>query len=222
MEQQIIHDLLRRYGYGAIALVTGLESMGLPLPGETLLVAAALYAVATGRLDISAIVLCAALGAVVGDNAGYAIGRYYGAPLLRRHGGRIGLTPRRLILGQYLFLHYGAAVVFFGRFTALLRAFAALMAGANQMNWGRFLLWNAAGGAAWAALMGYGAYLLGARILKFAAPVGIAIGAATIVAAAVLAWVLHRKGMALEDRAVEEMAALGVPAEPVVAKRPAV
>ena len=222
MEQQFLLDLLHRYGYGAIGLVIGLESMGLPLPGETLLVAAAIYAVATEHMDISLIVASAALGAIVGDNAGYAVGRYYGAPLLRRHGHRIGLTPRRLILGQYLFLHYGGAVVFFGRFTALLRAFAALMAGANQMSWGRFMLWNGVGGAAWAGLMGYGAYLLGARILQFAAPVGIGIGVATVVVAAVLAWVLHRKGMAMEDRAVAEMAAREAGANGTIRNRPAV
>lgn len=210
MEQALLLDLLHRYGYGAIGLVIGLESMGVPLPGETLLVAAALYAVATERLDITLIVAAAALGAIIGDNAGYAIGRYYGAPLLRRHGARIGLTPRRLVLGQYLFERHGAAVVFFGRFTALLRAFAALLAGANHMGWARFLLWNALGGVAWASGIGYGAYLLGARVIQFAAPVGIAIGAASVLAAVVLAWTLHRRGMALEDHAVAVMAAKGV------------
>ena len=201
----VLLDLLHRYGYGFIGLVIGLESMGVPLPGEAMLAAAALYAVATERLDIAWIVAAAAIGAILGDNTGYALGRYLGAPMLQRHGGRIGLTPRRLILGQYLFMRHGSAVVFFGRFTALLRAFSALLAGANHMPWGRFLFWNAAGGIIWAGSIGFGAYLLGDRILKFAAPVGIAIGVGVVAAAVVLAWTLHRKGLALEDQAVAAM-----------------
>ena len=205
MEQAFLLDLVHRYGYGALGVVIGLESMGLPLPGETLLVASALYAVASGHLDINWIVAAAAAGAILGDNAGYAIGRTWGAPALRRWGGRIGLTPRRLVLGEYLFDRHGSKVVFFGRFTALLRAFAALLAGANGMAWGRFMLWNALGGGVWAGIIGYGAYFLGDRILSFAAPVGIAVGIGVVAATAGLAWTLHRGGMALEDQAVEAM-----------------
>src|SRR5215813_2536268 len=101
--------------------------MGIPLPGETVLVAAALYAARHGQ-SIAAVVASAAVGAVLGDNAGYWIGREFGYRLLRRYGGRVGLSPGKIKLGQYLFLRHGSKVVFFGRFVAVLRVLAAILA----------------------------------------------------------------------------------------------
>jgi membrane protein YqaA with SNARE-associated domain len=115
------------YGYWAVLVLVALESMGLPLPGETALIAAAVYAGTSHELNIVDIIAAAAAGAVIGDNIGYEIGRLIGFPILRRYGPRVGLDERWLKLGQYLFRRYGGAIVFFGRFAALLRTFAALV-----------------------------------------------------------------------------------------------
>jgi membrane protein DedA with SNARE-associated domain len=175
--------LIGTYGYAAVGGIVGLESLGVPLPGETTLIAAATFAGATHHLDIGLVIAAAAAGAVAGDSAGFWIGRGLGWPLLHRYGPHIGLTEPRLKLGQYLFLRHGGKVVFFARFIAALRAFAALLAGANRMNWSRFLAFNMLGGVAWAALMGFAAYLFGHRIHAFAAPVGIGLLAAAVLVA---------------------------------------
>lgn len=196
-------QLLKDYGYGAVGLVIGLESLGLPLPGETLLVAAALYAGGTGHLDVNAIVIAASIGAILGDNAGFMIGQTLGARMLERHGAKVGLHRRRLLLGHYLFRHYGGLVVVLGRFTALLRALAAVLAGANRMPWGRFLLWNAVGGVLWASVIGYGAHALGRQIERLAGPVGMALSAlaiASVIAGITLVRRHERRWMDLAER----------------------
>jgi membrane protein DedA with SNARE-associated domain len=175
-----IYALLARYGYGLVGLVIALESLGLPLPGETILIAAALYAGKTGQLDIRGVVLAATLGGTLGNLIGYVIGRWLGAPALERYGPRIGFDRRRSLLGQYLFRHYGGLVIVLGRFTPLLRAFAALLAGANRMPGGRFLAWTAAGTLIWTGIMGYGAHALGKQFEHMAGPVGMSVGAAAV------------------------------------------
>ena len=184
--------LLAQYGSGLVGLIIALESLGLPLPGETVLITAAIYAGVTHHLSIVLVVLAAALGAVLGDNAGFWIGRRLGFPLLRRYGRLVGLDERRLKLGRYLFARHGGKVVFFGRFTALLRALAAALAGANGMAWGRFLLFNLAGGVLWAVLYGGGGYLLGAAIQHIAGPVGIGLAVPAVAAVVAGAAFLRR------------------------------
>lgn len=185
-------SLIVMYGYPAIILVIFLESMGLPLPGEGVLIAASVFAGATHRLSLVPIVLAATFAAVLGDNTGFWIGRRLGFPLLRRFGRFARLDERRLKIGRYLFARHGGKVVFFGRFTALLRALAALLAGANGMAWNRFLLFNAVGGAIWAALYGSGGYLLGSAIQRIAGPVGIGLAVMTLAAIGAVAVFLHR------------------------------
>ncbi len=119
--------LLASYGYLAVLLFVAIESTGIPFPGETMLLVAA------------------ASGAILGDNLGFWVGHERGYRLLRRYGRYIHVEERRLKLGQYLFLKHGGKVVFFGRFVAVLRAWAAFLAGTNRMRWPRFLLFNAAG-----------------------------------------------------------------------------
>ena len=92
---------------------------------------------------------------IVGSNFGYWIGRRYGLPLLQRFGARIGLDQGRIALGQYLFREHGGKIVFFGRFVAFLRVFAALLAGVNNYRWDAFLFYNAAGAIVWASLFGF-------------------------------------------------------------------
>jgi membrane protein DedA with SNARE-associated domain len=139
-----------------------LESMGVPMPGETALVTAAFYAGSTNRIGIVPVVIVAAAGAIVGDNIGYLIGRSIGLPLLAR-----------LKVGQYLFLKHGGKIVFFGRFIAFLRGFAAVLAGANRMPWPHFLIMNALGGIGWATLFGTGAYFFGEKITQVSGPVSL-------------------------------------------------
>jgi len=173
-DQAQIASLLAAYGYWAIFIVVALESSGLPLPGETMLVGASIYARLSGALVIEAIIFAAAAGAIVGDNIGYWIGREFGYRFLERHGWRVGLGPEKLRLGQYLFYKWGGAIVFFGRFVALLRILAALLAGANRLPVGRFFVYNAAGGVVWALVFGLGAYWLTATFEKIEGPVATA------------------------------------------------
>ena len=112
-----------------MAVVVALESMGVPVPGETTLVSAAIFAGTTHRLNIWLVIAAAALGAIAGDSVGYAIGRTLGHRFLINHGALLRMDARRIKLGQYLFKRHGGKVVFFGRFVALLRALAALLAG---------------------------------------------------------------------------------------------
>jgi membrane protein DedA with SNARE-associated domain len=177
-------QLLHSYGYTVLGVVVGLESVGLPLPGETLLIAAAVLAGTTHQMNIFLVVLSAALGAIVGQMAGYWMGRGFGFRLLRRYGGYIGLNDRRLAFGRALFRRHGVKVIIVARFVVLLRTLAALLAGANHMPWGRFMVANIVGSTAWAALYGFGAYALGHEAKRVAGPAAIAI--AVIVAAGLL------------------------------------
>ncbi len=177
-----------------------LESMGAPLPGESLLIGAALYCATTHRLDIAWVIAVAVAGAVMGDNFGYLIGRGIGFRLLSRWGRRIGLTDDRLMLGRYLFRRHGGKVVFFGRFIAVLRTFAALLAGANRMPWPSFLLYNALGGIGWAGGYTLAAFLIGRRIEAVSGPFGIALGiAAAIVVGSVLMFLKRNERRLTEE-----------------------
>ena len=174
-----IAHLLATYGFLAIGVIIALESVGLPLPGESVLVFAALYA-AHNEHSIMAVVASAAVGAILGDNVGYWIGREFGYRLLRRYGSRVGLSPTKIKLGQYLFLRHGSTVVFFGRFVAVLRVLAAVLAGINRMDWRRFLIANAAGAILWASAIGFGTYFFGRAVMHVTRPVGIALGAVAL------------------------------------------
>ena len=156
-----LDSLVANYGYAAVALGVGLESMGLPIPGETILVAAAVYAATHAGLSIWLIVVAASAGAIIGDNLGYWLGSRFGYPLLLRFGPRVGLSEGRIKVGQYLFLRHGSKVVFLGRFVALLRILAAFLAGVNRMEWRSFLVANALGGVTWAAVFAFGGYTVG-------------------------------------------------------------
>jgi membrane protein DedA with SNARE-associated domain len=168
-----ITHLLMTYGYWAVLLCIAIESMGIPVPGETMLVTAAIYAGATHHLDVRVVIAAAAVGAIVGDNLGFAIGRVGGHRVLVRYGRYVRLDERKLRLGHYLFNRYGGRVVFFGRFVAVLRMWAAFLAGTYRMRWRRFLLYNAAGGGIWAAAYGLGGYVFGSHVLALSGPIAI-------------------------------------------------
>ena len=180
-----LDSLLAMYGYLAVFVFVGVESIGVPVPGETMLVTAAIYAGTTGRLSIFWVIVAAAAGAIVGDNIGYAIGRTGGYRLVKRYGRYIHLEEDRLRLGQYLFDKHGSKVVFFGRFVSVLRIFAAFLAGVNRMHWRTFLIFNAAGGIIWSTLYGIAAFLLGKQLLQLSGRVDLVlaiVGVAVIIA----------------------------------------
>jgi membrane protein DedA with SNARE-associated domain len=184
-----LNQLVSAYGYWAVMLFVGIESIGIPFPGETMLLAAAIYAGTTHNLDIALVIAAASAGAVLGDNIGFWFGREFGYELVLRYGQYIHLDQAKMKLGMYLFLKHGGKVVFFGRFVAVLRTFAALLAGVNQMDWRRFLAFNLAGGVAWATILGVAGFIFGrqARHLLGAAGLVILFVAAILLVAAFIA-----------------------------------
>lgn len=193
--------LLENYGYLAVLIFVAIESTGIPFPGETMLIIAAVYAGTTHHLSILLVIIAAAVGAILGDNLGFWVGREGGYRLLRRYGRYIRLDERKLKLGQYLFMKHGDKVVFFGRFVAVLRAWAAFLAGTNRMKWGSFLLFNALGGVVWATVFGLGGYYLGDKIHLLTGPIGIvAIVLAVLILIAFFFFLRHNEKR-LEDEA---------------------
>ena len=165
-------SIVASYGYAAVFGLLLIESLGVPAPGEGILIVTAMFAARTHRLDIAVVIVIAAAGAFTGSSLGYLLGRAAGKPLLLKYGGYVGLTPARQRLGQYLFLRHGAKIVFLGRFVAFLRAFAGLLAGLNGMPFGRFLAFNAIGAAAWTTVIGLGAYSFGHVFVHVSRPAG--------------------------------------------------
>lgn len=200
-----IDGWLESYGYLVVFLLVMLESIGLPMPGETALIGAALYAGSTGKLEIWGVIAVAIAGAIIGDNIGFSIGRYGGAKLLLRHGHKIGLHEGRLKIGIWLFRRHGGKVVFWGRFVSILRTYAAFLAGTNQMAWGRFLVFNAAGAVVWATAFGVAYYVFGSALQKLSTTIDITLGVAgVVVLVAFLAW-SKRKEDELLERAEREV-----------------
>jgi membrane protein DedA with SNARE-associated domain len=172
LDANLMQDLIASYGYTAIFFVVLLESSGIPLPGETILVCASVYAGTQHGLDIRVIIGAAASGAILGDNVGFWIGRRFGRTLLMKYGHCVGVDRQKLALGEYLFMRFGGMIVFFGRFVALLRVYAALLAGINRLRPVDFAVYNAAGGVVWAATFGSGGYLFGKNLQHFVGPIG--------------------------------------------------
>ena len=147
-------------GDAAMFALLALESFGLPVPGETALIACSVLA-SQGSLSIVWVLVVAALAAIIGDNLGYWAARKGGRPLLQRHRLTRHYADRYLPRGEQFFAKHGGKAVFFGRFVAVLRVTAAWVAGLSHMHWWRFLAWNAAGGIAWVLLVGLLTYYLG-------------------------------------------------------------
>lgn len=196
-----LRHLLSVYGYWAVTAFVGIESIGIPLPGETMLIVASLYAGATHDLSIELVIAAAIAGAVLGDNIGFAIGYFGGYRLLLRYGRYIGLHERRVKLARYIFLKHGSKVVFFGRFVSVLRTYAAFLAGTARMPWWKFLIFNAAGGTIWALGYGVGAYVLGQQLNRVSRPFEIVAAALAVVAIIAFAIFLRRNERRLEDEA---------------------
>jgi len=215
MTLSLITHLVQSYGYYAVFALIALECMGIPLPGETALITAALYAGTTHHLNVGVLAAVATSAAVIGDNAGYWIGRTGGLRLAERYGRYVRLDRAKLKVGRYLFARHGVKVVFLGRFVAVLRTFAAFFAGVGKMRWPRFLVANAAGGMLWASFYAFGAYALGNAASSVGSTitiVGYAVaGVLTVASIIIVRRSLRRLEQRAEEALPEEQAASQAP-----------
>jgi membrane protein DedA with SNARE-associated domain len=156
---QWLLDLFATYGYAVVFTGILLENVGLPVPGETALLAGAALA-RFGRLSLPWVVVVAASAAILGDNLGFWIGRRGGRTLAERHGWRVGLTRARLAEFDRFFARHGAKTVFIARFVTGLRVFCAILAGGSGMPWPRFLFFNATGAVVWSVTIAAAGYSL--------------------------------------------------------------
>lgn len=200
-----IQHFIAAYGYIAVFGIVALESSGIPMPGETALLTAAVFA-GQGTLRIEFVIAAAAAGAILGDNVGYWVGREFGFPLVYRYGHYLRIDEGRLKIAQYLFQRHGGKIVFFGRFVAILRAFAAFLAGVNHLSWPRFLMFNALGGIVWATIFGMGGWFLGVAFEHYARPVGIA-----ALVCAVIGAVIASRFIAGQEKSLRETAEKAIP-----------
>ncbi|MEA2198993.1 MAG: hypothetical protein QOJ25_3044 [Solirubrobacteraceae bacterium] len=156
-----IHHLLHEYGLGIVFVATALQAVGAPIPGTTVLIAAALYAAASHGLPIAGVIAAGALGALAGTSVGFALGRWRGEWLLGQAGRLVRQSPERVALLRKEFAVHGGSVLFFGRFITGLRNVVGLLAGASGMPVRRFLPITAAASAAWALVNGLEYYWFG-------------------------------------------------------------
>jgi membrane-associated protein len=174
-----IPDLAGHVGYVALPAAVALETVGVPVPAETTLVAAAVLA-AEGRMEIGLVIAVAAAAAIVGDNVGYALGRRLGRRVLLAAGPLALVRRRAVAAGDRFFAAHGAAAVFLGRWIAVGRLATAWLAGADGMPWRRFVIWNALGATAWATSVGLAAYALGSAGAGWLAIAGTVVAIATL------------------------------------------
>jgi len=195
----MIRHLLEAYGYLAVVVLVGLESLGLPLPGETALLTASAYA-AAGHLSIVGVVAAAVVGAVLGDAGAYWIGRTGGLALVRRYGRLLRIDDAKLERARGFYRRHGGKTVFFGRFVSLLRMLAALLAGVTRMPYARFTLYNVTGGISWAVLFGALGYAFGRQLPALERTVGQVGGLLALLAALLVVviaagpWLVHHAG----------------------------
>jgi membrane protein DedA with SNARE-associated domain/membrane-associated phospholipid phosphatase len=181
--------LVESYGYAVVFLFVAIESLGIPLPGETVLVTAAALA-ALGHLSIWWVIAIAAAGGIIGDAAGYWIGRLGGLALLKRYGRYVHFDEHKLERVHAFFDRHGSKAVFFGRFIALLRTWAALLAGTAEMPYRVFTLYNVLGGITWATLFGTLGYVFGRSLPLLERYIGQASLAVVLLVALVVALTL--------------------------------
>jgi membrane protein DedA with SNARE-associated domain len=191
----VFHDLqpvLEHYGYLAVGGFVLLEDFGVPVPGEAILIAAAIFA-GTGHMSIALVILVATSGAIIGDNIGFTVGHFGGRPLVERFGRYIFLTPERLDRAEDYFNRHGGKVVVFARFVQGLRQLNGILAGTAGMHWLKFLAFNALGGVLWVCTWALLGYFAGENISQIYAEFDrykwLVIGVAVVL---VIAFVMHR------------------------------
>lgn len=187
-------SLTSHVGYIALVALVAVESAGVPVPGETALIAAGVLA-SDGRLSIVLVIVFGALAAIVGDNVGYQIGRRLGRRALTRPGRFEDERRAWLTRGEAFFDRHGPKAVFLGRWVTGLRLWAAWIAGATHMPWPTFLFWNALGGIAWATTVGLAAYTFGRAVARVVERVGegVAIALGVAIVAAIVAIRMRRR-----------------------------
>lgn len=178
--------------YAALGALVGGESAGLPLPGETSLLASAVLA-SQGRLALPLVIVVGASAAIAGDNAGYLLGRRGGRRLLARPGRWEGRRRGLLVRGEVFFARHGGKAVFLARWAPGLRVAGAWLAGAGRMRWSRFLLWNALGGVTWATTVALAGYFLGTAASAVVGGAGVALLAVLAVAMAAALFIRRRR-----------------------------
>jgi membrane protein DedA with SNARE-associated domain len=161
-----LQPYLDQYGYWAVFTAVLVEDFGVPMPGEAMLIAGSLLA-SQGHMQLVRLLFTAWIGAVAGDNIGYAIGRFGGRALVARYGHYVLISQKRLESAEVFFRRYGGAVVVVARFFEVLRQFNGLVAGIVEMGWWRFLPYNAFGAALWVSFWGMLFYHLGENVSWF-------------------------------------------------------
>ncbi len=194
-----LDHVLQTYGYWAVCGLVFLETTGVPAPGETMLIAAGAYAGATHHLSIVLVIAAAAGAAILGDNAGFWIGREGGWRLLCRYGHMVHVKPYMLKVGVYVFRLHGSKIVYFGRFIPVLRTWGALLTGVNRYPWNKFLPWNAFGAISWATLWGVLAFMFGKALEHMETWASIAAVAVALCVTVVSAWLVKRRAAELRE-----------------------
>jgi membrane protein DedA with SNARE-associated domain len=193
-----VSRLVKEVGYPLLFAIVMSEAAGVPIPGETALITAAVLA-SQGQLKIELVIPLAVLGAIVGDNLGYLIGRKGGRWLLERPGPFRRQRQEVLRVGEPFFEVHGPKAVFFGRFLLGLRVWASWLAGATRMHWRSFVVWNALGGICWATAIGLAAYFLGHSAGGAIEAFGI-YGLVAVLLAIVSTIVMHRRHVRRQRR----------------------
>lgn len=189
-------EIPEHLGYVALAAFVGVEASGVPVPGETALITSAVLA-SQGDLSIELVIVIAAAAAILGDNVGYALGSRFGRRVIERPGRTQGRRLALLERGDRLFERHGAKAVFFGRWIAGLRIWAAWLAGMTTMPWRSFLLWNALGGIGWAVWFGLLGYFGGEAAAHLVAKLGV--GTAVAIGVVILVvWLVVKRRAARE------------------------
>jgi membrane-associated protein len=204
-------DVAENVGLPVVFLLIAIETMGIPVPGETALITAGIVA-SRGRLPIEGVIAVAAAAAILGDNVGFAIGRRLGRRLLTAPGPFLHHRRRVIAVGEPFFDRHGPKAVFLGRWVTGLRITAAWMAGVTRMSWPTFLFWNALGGIAWATSIGLLAYFVGHGAEKFIHLAGLG-GAVVVVLAGAVLWLVLRTRRRRAEQLVEAEIAAQIEAE---------
>jgi membrane protein DedA with SNARE-associated domain len=196
-----VNHLVSSDGYWAVFALVIIESLGVPLPGETALIVAGAYAGSTHKLNPWLIFVVAVAAVIIGNNIGYLIGDKGGYPLAVRYGSKIRLDERKLKVARYLFDRQGGKVVFFGRFVAILRTYAAFLAGTSQMRWRHFMAATVAGGAVWAGIYTIAAYFAGTALERDSGTLSLILGIVAVVVIVVAVFLVRHQINRLADRA---------------------
>ena len=206
MDQQLLH-LVENFGYLIVFFGVGIESLGVPVPGETVLIIGAVLA-AQGHLQPWAVAAVGVAGAVLGDNTGYYIGRRWGQRLIRTRLLRRIYDPRRVAVAERFFARHGWTAVFFGRFIAILRIFAGPLAGIHHMPWTHFVLANLGGAVVWVAAVVTAGVLVGGnldrliQLISRAGYIGLGVVILLVVTFFVLQRVRHRRELREGERLI--------------------